>query len=137
MRDGTEVPEGKVVSGNDLVPNESIPEDVMQAAQDTYDRRSGAEKYDVVYIAEAIFAERKRWAVRDSAMRHGIQAALRAAKLALFVIRKQGVMPNSSWESGLNSDIAMAEAALSVDMEMVPAPLPFAESGSKRKTKGK
>jgi hypothetical protein len=41
-----------------------------------------------------------------------LQAAVRAAKLALFVIRKQGVMPNSSWDSGFNSDLATAEAAL-------------------------
>jgi hypothetical protein len=41
-----------------------------------------------------------------------LKAAIRAAKLALFVIRKQGVMPNSSWESGFNSDLATAEAAL-------------------------
>lgn len=42
----------------------------------------------------------------------GLKAAIRAAKLALFVIRKQGVMPNASWESGFNADLAAAEAAL-------------------------
>jgi hypothetical protein len=42
-----------------------------------------------------------------------LEAAIRAAKLALFVIRKQGVMPNSSWESGFDSDLKTAEAALS------------------------
>lgn len=41
----------------------------------------------------------------------GLTAAIRAAKLALFVINKQGVMPNSSWESGFNSDVAKAVAA--------------------------
>jgi hypothetical protein len=45
-------------------------------------------------------------------MREGLEAAVRAAKLALFVIRKQGVMPNSSWESGLNGDLKTAEDAL-------------------------
>jgi hypothetical protein len=44
--------------------------------------------------------------------RKGLEAAIRAAKLALFVIRKQGVMPNSSWESGFNSDLKTAEDAL-------------------------
>jgi hypothetical protein len=44
-------------------------------------------------------------------LRGGLSAAIRAAKLALFVIRKQGVMPNSSWESGFEKDLAIAEAA--------------------------
>jgi len=44
--------------------------------------------------------------------RDGLEAAIRAAKLALFVIRKQGVMPNSSWESGFDADLKAAEAAL-------------------------
>ena len=42
----------------------------------------------------------------------GLEAAIRAAKLALFVIRKQGIMPNSSWESGFESDLKTAEEAL-------------------------
>ena len=42
----------------------------------------------------------------------GLEAAIRAAELALFVIRKQNVMPNSSWESGFNSDLALAKAVL-------------------------
>jgi hypothetical protein len=41
----------------------------------------------------------------------GFDAAIRCAELALFVIRKQGVMPNSSWEGGFNSDLAKAKAA--------------------------
>jgi hypothetical protein len=41
----------------------------------------------------------------------GLDAAIRAANLALFVINKQGVMPNSSWESGFKSDLAKATAA--------------------------
>lgn len=44
-------------------------------------------------------------------LRGGLDSAIRAATLALFVIRKQGAMPNSSWESGLNHDLAMAAAA--------------------------
>ena len=46
--------------------------------------------------------------------RAGLKAAIRAAKLALFVIRKQGVMPNSSWESGFESDLKTAQEAISV-----------------------
>ncbi len=42
----------------------------------------------------------------------GLEAAIRAAKLALFVIRKQGVMPNSSWESGFDADMKTAEETL-------------------------
>lgn len=45
--------------------------------------------------------------------RVGLQAAIHAAKLALFVINKRGVMPNSSWESGFNKDLATAEDVLS------------------------
>lgn len=46
--------------------------------------------------------------------RKGLEAAIRAAKLALFVIRKQGIMPNSSWEAGFDADLKTAEAALAV-----------------------
>lgn len=46
-------------------------------------------------------------------LRDGLDAAIRAAKLALFVINKQGVMPNSSWESGFKSDLDKATAARS------------------------
>lgn len=48
---------------------------------------------------------------RDEA-RAGLVAAVRAANLALFVINKAGVMPNSSWESGFKKDMATAHAAL-------------------------
>jgi len=41
----------------------------------------------------------------------GLDASIRAANLALFVIRKQGVMPNSSWESGFKADLKIAEDA--------------------------
>lgn len=44
--------------------------------------------------------------------RRGLEAAIRAAKLALFVISKQGVMPNSGWEAGFNSDLKIAEDAM-------------------------
>ena len=44
-------------------------------------------------------------------LREGLTAAIRAAKLALFVIRKQGVMPNSSWESGFEKDLKAATDA--------------------------
>ena len=41
-----------------------------------------------------------------------LKAAIRAAKLALFVIKKQGIMPNSSWQRGFEKDMAEAEAIL-------------------------
>lgn len=44
--------------------------------------------------------------------RAGLEAAIRAAKLALFVIRKQGIMPNHSWESGFERDLKTAEDAM-------------------------
>jgi hypothetical protein len=48
----------------------------------------------------------------DAETMRALEAAVRCAKLALFVIRKQGVMPNSSWESGFNADLKIAEDAL-------------------------
>lgn len=45
-------------------------------------------------------------------LRAGLTAAIRAAKLALFVINKAGVMPNSSWEGGFKDDLAAAENAV-------------------------
>jgi hypothetical protein len=42
----------------------------------------------------------------------GFAAAIRAAELAIFVIRKQGVMPNDSWKAGFEKDMATAKAAL-------------------------
>jgi hypothetical protein len=48
----------------------------------------------------------------DEQTRNGLEAAIRAAKLALFVIRKRDVMPNSSWEAGFNSDLKTAEDAM-------------------------
>lgn len=47
----------------------------------------------------------------NARLREGLNAAIRAANLALFVIRKQGVMPNSSWQAGFEKDMATAEAA--------------------------
>jgi hypothetical protein len=38
-----------------------------------------------------------------------LKAAIRAANLALFVIRKQGVMPNESWADGFKKDMEKAE----------------------------
>lgn len=51
----------------------------------------------------------------------GLEAAIRAANLALFVIRKQGVMPNCSWDCGFNSDMETARAALAA-LRSAPAP---------------
>lgn len=50
-------------------------------------------------------------------LREGLTAAIRAAKLAIFVIRKQNVMPNSSWESGFEKDLATATAARGVEQQ--------------------
>jgi hypothetical protein len=68
------------------------------------------------YSAEALAtALRQPSSVSDEVVeraKEGLQAAIRAAELALFVIRKQGVMPNSSWESGFNSDLNTARKSL-------------------------
>lgn len=57
-------------------------------------------------------ALRHRPGPEPSGMREALEAAIRAANLALFVIRKQGIMPNSSWQRGFEQDMALAEAAL-------------------------
>lgn len=44
--------------------------------------------------------------------REALVAAVRCAKLALFQLRKQGIMPNDSWASGFDADLAKAEAGL-------------------------
>lgn len=45
-------------------------------------------------------------------LREALVCAIRAAKLALFVVEKHGAMPNDSWRAGFDKDIAVAEAAL-------------------------
>lgn len=50
----------------------------------------------------------------------GLRAAIRAAKLALFVINKKGVMPNDSWASGFKKDLETAEAALAAAQSTTP-----------------
>lgn len=47
----------------------------------------------------------------------GLKAAVRAAELALFVIRKQGIMPNASWQTGFEKDLATAKAALAAQKD--------------------
>jgi hypothetical protein len=53
----------------------------------------------------------QRLEVEIDRLRGGLAAAIRAANLAVFVIRKQGVMPNDSWGSGFEKDLATAVAA--------------------------
>ncbi len=50
--------------------------------------------------------------VTDTGVEGALKAAIRAAKLALFVINKQSVMPNSSWQAGFDRDLKTAEASL-------------------------
>jgi hypothetical protein len=49
---------------------------------------------------------------RIEVLEEGLKAAVRAANLALFVIRKHGVMPNDSWKTGFESDMEIACLAL-------------------------
>jgi len=51
-------------------------------------------------------------AERNAKLVAALIAAVRAAKLALFVIRKQDVMPNNSWQAGFDGDLKVAEDAL-------------------------
>ena len=45
-------------------------------------------------------------------LRGALKCGIRAAKLALFVINKNNVMPNHSWETGFKDDLAEACAGL-------------------------
>ena len=62
--------------------------------------------------ARALLAERDALAERNAKLVVALIAAVRAAKLALFVIRKEDVMPNSSWQAGFDRDLKVAEDAL-------------------------
>lgn len=42
----------------------------------------------------------------------GLEAAVRAANLALFLLQKHGVPLNDSWRAGFDRDMAKAQAAL-------------------------
>lgn len=64
-----------------------------------------------------------RLAIPNQQLKMGLRTAIRAADLALFVVRKQGVMPNSSWESGFNSDLEAARASLTVAGAFKPRPI--------------
>jgi hypothetical protein len=64
---------------------------------------------------QAFRAQAEALAAKDAdiaRLREAAQSALRAADLALFVIRKQGVMPNSSWQAGFERDTEAARQAL-------------------------
>jgi len=69
--------------------------------------------------ARAVLALPELTSLRASqaALVDGLNSAVRAANLALFVIRKQGVMPNDSWKSGFEKDMKVAEAALAQSQE--------------------
>lgn len=81
------------------------------------------EKADAIM---AILSSTPTQAPGSDEVREALEAGVRAAKLALFVIRKQGVMPNSSWENGFNKDLAKAEAGLAAlsTPAQTPAPTP-------------
>lgn len=60
-----------------------------------------------------------------------LEAGIRAAKLALFVINKAGVMPNHSWEGGFKDDLAKAEAGLAA-LRAAPAQCGVQNGGALR-----
>jgi hypothetical protein len=67
---------------------------------------------------DALIEIEREAAAEIERLRAGLDAAIRAAKLALFVIHKQGVMPNSSWEGGFKDDLATAEAARAFEQSL-------------------
>jgi hypothetical protein len=48
----------------------------------------------------------------NEVLRDGLKRTLSALGLAIFVIKKQGVMPNSSWETGFMGDMEHGRTAL-------------------------
>ena len=65
-------------------------------------------------LSAALSAARQR----EDALRKGLEAAIRAADLALFVIEKQGVMPNSSWQGGFERDLKLARECLAAQVKL-------------------
>lgn len=49
---------------------------------------------------------------KPASLRDGLKHAIRAAKLALFVVNKHCAMPNGSWKTGFDDDLRRAEVAL-------------------------
>lgn len=47
----------------------------------------------------------------NNTLRLGLDAAIRAATLAVFVIEKTSSMPNDSWRAGFERDLGQAKAA--------------------------
>jgi len=89
-----------------------------------YQSESRAKDAEIQRLRSALAsAEAQLSTVREKALEGdaGLRAAIRAAELALFVIRKQGVMPNTSWETGFNSDLATAKNALAALSSLPPA----------------
>jgi hypothetical protein len=68
--------------------------------------------YHASMLCEQAAAALRAYAEREKEIMDALKAVSRAAELALFVIRKQGVMPNSSWEAGFNKDTAPARVIL-------------------------
>ena len=65
--------------------------------------------YLAVQIAQAYD---RAIAVETAELQKAVGVADKALSNALFVIRKQGVMPNSSWENGFLSDQKVIKEAL-------------------------
>jgi hypothetical protein len=82
---------------------EDIREDAWRAG-DMRDKTADA--------IEALIRERDEARAENERLLEGFAAAIRAAELAIFVIRKQGIMPNDSWKAGFEKDMATAKAAL-------------------------
>lgn len=64
------------------------------------------------WAEDGLIASPQACAAEIERLRAGLNAAVRAANLALFVINKRGVMPNDSWAYGFKKDLATATAAL-------------------------
>ena len=81
-------------------------ETLLREAADEIDRLSGNEaSWEQTRLAVAQLRN------DNGALRASLDAAIRSAKLALFVIDKAGVMPNDSWQAGFDKDMAQAEWA--------------------------
>jgi hypothetical protein len=75
------------------------------------DLRAVANVNGDTYSSAEVIAMVRRAADEIERLKGGLTAAIRAANLAIFVINKQGVMPNDSWQDGFDRDLKTATNA--------------------------
>jgi hypothetical protein len=97
--------------------NFEVTDAMLDAAEQAYDTIAAIEHDAWCYIAPTRAAieaaiNASGLVEENARLQHAVKVADSALSNALFVIRKQGVMPNGSWENGFISDQKVIRAAL-------------------------